>query len=113
MTARILSGIGSMSFLLWSGFWGYRRHWQGRHPALTFNAIVQKEDVMAFDPFAEEPVAKATGHEIGQDLSMLSIDEIDGRIAQLEREISRLKEARAGKENSLAAASAFFNLGRA
>jgi uncharacterized small protein (DUF1192 family) len=67
---------------------------------------------MAFDPFADEPVAKVTGLQVGQDLSMLSIDEIDERIAQLEREISRLKEARSGKENSLAAASAFFKLGQ-
>jgi len=67
---------------------------------------------MAFDPFADEPAPKVTGHEVGQDLSLLSIDEIDERIAMLEREIARLKEARAGKESSRAAASAFFNLGR-
>ena len=30
----------------------------------------------------------------------------------LEREIARLKEAKAGKESSLAAASAFFKLGQ-
>jgi uncharacterized small protein (DUF1192 family) len=67
---------------------------------------------MAFDPFADEPVQIVTGHRIGQDLSMLSIDEIDERVALLEREISRLKEARSGKESSRAAASAFFNLGQ-
>jgi uncharacterized small protein (DUF1192 family) len=67
---------------------------------------------MAFDPFADEPAVKVAGHQVGQDLSMLSIDEIDERIAQLEREISRLKEVRSGKESSRAAASAFFKLGQ-
>jgi uncharacterized small protein (DUF1192 family) len=67
---------------------------------------------MAFDPFADEPVPKAAGHQVGQDLSMLSIDEIDARIAQLEHEISRLKDVRSGKESSREAASAFFKLGQ-
>jgi uncharacterized small protein (DUF1192 family) len=68
---------------------------------------------MAFDPFADEPREILTGHEIGQDLSMMSIDEIDERVEMLEREIARLKEARAAKESSRAAASAFFKLGQA
>lgn len=67
---------------------------------------------MAFDPFAEELRASLTEHEVGQDLSLLSIDELDERIGLLEREIARLKEARDGKESSRAAASAFFNLGQ-
>ena len=69
---------------------------------------------MAFDPFAEEQTRPSpTGLEVGQDLSMLSIDEIDERIALLEREIARLKEARSSKEQSRAAASAFFKIGSA
>ena len=67
---------------------------------------------MAFDPFADEPHKIVSTHEIGQDLSMLSVDELDERVAVLEREIARLKEAKASKEDSLAAASAFFNLGQ-
>jgi uncharacterized small protein (DUF1192 family) len=64
---------------------------------------------MAFDPFSEEQVRlKPTGHELGQDLSLLSIHELDERIALLEEEIARLKEARSRKEDSRAAASAFF-----
>jgi uncharacterized small protein (DUF1192 family) len=67
---------------------------------------------MAFDPFAEElPLQRMAGHEVGQDLSMLSIEELDERIALLEREIDRLKEARGKKEASRAAASAFFKIG--
>ncbi|MFL5027896.1 MAG: DUF1192 domain-containing protein [Microvirga sp.] len=65
---------------------------------------------MALDPFADEPRPLLRGHEIGQDLSMLSIDELDERVGMLEREIARLKEARARKESSLAAASAFFKI---
>ena len=67
---------------------------------------------MAFDPFADEPRKILSGHEIGQDLSLLSIDELDERIETREHEIARLKEAKAGKESSLAAASAFFKLGQ-
>ena len=67
---------------------------------------------MAFDPFADEPRTIVRGHGIGQDLSLLSIDELDERVETLEREIARLKEAKARKESSLAAASAFFKLGQ-
>ena len=67
---------------------------------------------MAFDPFADEPRATLSTHEIGQDLSMLSVDELDERVALLEKEIARLKEAKAAKESSRAAASAFFRLGQ-
>ncbi len=69
---------------------------------------------MAFDPLMEElPSLRPAGHELGQDLSTLSIGELDERIALLEREIARLKEARAAKEDSRAAASAFFKIGAA
>ncbi len=67
---------------------------------------------MAFDPFADEkPVLKSRGHEIGQELALLSIDELEERIEVLEREIARLREARARKEASRTAASAFFKIG--
>jgi len=67
---------------------------------------------MAFDPFADEPRVTLSAHQIGQDLSMLSVDELDERVALLEKEIARLKEAKRAKENSRAAASAFFRLGQ-
>ncbi|MFY8039301.1 MAG: DUF1192 domain-containing protein [Bosea sp. (in: a-proteobacteria)] len=51
---------------------------------------------------------KANAHEIGQDLSPLSIDEIDRRIAALHGEIERLQAVRAGKQASKAAADLFF-----
>ena len=64
---------------------------------------------MAVDILADErPRPKPPAHEVGQDLSTLSIAELDERIAILEREIARLKEARERKELSKNAASAFF-----
>ena len=64
---------------------------------------------MVVDPFTEEPLPlPASAHELGQDLSALSVDELNERIELLEREIARLVEARAKKEASRAAADAFF-----
>lgn len=47
-------------------------------------------------------------HELGQDLSALSLHEFDERIALLKAEIERLTEARRRKEASHQAASAVF-----
>lgn len=47
-------------------------------------------------------------HEIGQDLTPLSLEDIDRRIEVLKDEIARLMEARAGKQASKAAADLFF-----
>ncbi|KPF73126.1 hypothetical protein IP69_00735 [Bosea sp. AAP35] len=47
-------------------------------------------------------------HEIGQDLSMLSLAEIDLRVAALQAEIERLARAREKKAISRDAADAFF-----
>ncbi|KPQ11027.1 MAG: putative small protein containing a coiled-coil domain [Saliniramus fredricksonii] len=66
---------------------------------------------MAFDPFADEtvrPQAQARNHVVGQDLSTLSIEEIDERIAALRQEITRLEQMRAQKQASKSAADAVF-----
>ena len=47
-------------------------------------------------------------HEIGQDLALLSIEELDERIAVLHDEIARLEAARAKKQASRSAADQFF-----
>ena len=60
------------------------------------------------DPFRDEPAPKPSAYEIGGDLSALSLDEIDARVALLEAEIVRLREARAAKEASRRAADSFF-----
>lgn len=55
----------------------------------------------------ETPRKKVT-HEIGQDLSLLSVEELNERIALLTNEIARLQEAAAKKRASKDAANAFF-----
>jgi len=54
------------------------------------------------------PRPKMATHVVGQDLSPLSLEEIDARIAQLQDEIERLKQARAKKEAVKGAADALF-----
>jgi uncharacterized small protein (DUF1192 family) len=55
----------------------------------------------------DRPRAKIV-HELGQDLALLSVDDIEARIAALMAEIERLKADAAKKRASRAAASAFF-----
>ncbi len=55
----------------------------------------------------DRPKKKIT-HEIGQDLSLLSVEELTGRIALLKSEITRLEEAATKKRASKDAANAFF-----
>lgn len=64
--------------------------------------------IMAIDLSEEKPRAKPLAHEVGQDLSRLSVAEIDERIDILRREIERLGEARVAKEATKLAADAFF-----
>lgn len=47
-------------------------------------------------------------HEIGQDLSLLSVDELNERIRQLKDEIARLETERAAKGLTKDAAEALF-----
>jgi uncharacterized small protein (DUF1192 family) len=47
-------------------------------------------------------------HELGQDLSLLSVEDIEERIASLAAEIERLKADAAKKRASRDAANAFF-----
>jgi uncharacterized small protein (DUF1192 family) len=51
---------------------------------------------------------KKLAHEIGQDLSLLSLKELEERIAALREEIARLEAARAKKQASRSAADQFF-----
>jgi uncharacterized small protein (DUF1192 family) len=55
------------------------------------------------------PLLKKTTHEIGQDLSNLSIEDITERIAALKDEITRLEAALAGKQASRDSADRFFS----
>ncbi|PSC06957.1 DUF1192 domain-containing protein [Alsobacter soli] len=61
------------------------------------------------DPFADDlPQRKPAQHVLGQDLSAMSVDELDERVEQLQAEIARLQEARRAKMASRDAAAAFF-----
>jgi uncharacterized small protein (DUF1192 family) len=51
---------------------------------------------------------KKPDHVIGQDLALLSREELAARIALLQDEIARLKAAIAGKEDSRRTADQFF-----
>ena len=56
----------------------------------------------------EERPKKKLSHEIGQDLTLLSVKELDERIALLRDEIGRLEANKTGKQASLRAADQFF-----
>lgn len=58
--------------------------------------------------FDDEPVKKPRVHEIGQDLSLLSVAELNERIAQLKTEIERLEAELKAKGVTKAAAEALF-----
>ena len=51
---------------------------------------------------------KKIAHEIGQDLSLLSVEELTERVALLKAEIARLEEAATRKRASHDAANSFF-----
>jgi uncharacterized small protein (DUF1192 family) len=51
---------------------------------------------------------KKIAHEIGQDLSLLSIAELTERVALLKEEIARLEAAKASKSATRTAADQFF-----
>jgi uncharacterized small protein (DUF1192 family) len=51
---------------------------------------------------------KTVSHQIGQDLSLLSVEELNERVAVLTAEIERLTQAAAKKRASKDAADGFF-----
>ncbi len=58
--------------------------------------------------FDDERPKKPLSHEIGCDLSQLSVDELGNRIALLHEEIERLEAARKSKSASRSQAESFF-----
>jgi uncharacterized small protein (DUF1192 family) len=66
----------------------------------------EREDQMPMED-DDRPRKKIT-HEIGQDLSLLSVEELKERIALLNAEIARLQDAMTKKRASKDAANSFF-----
>ena len=56
----------------------------------------------------EDRPKKKVSHEIGQDLSLLSVEELTERIALLSTEVERLQAAVTKKRASKEAANSFF-----
>ena len=61
--------------------------------------------------FDDEPKKPARAHEIGQDISLLSVAELRERIALLREEIVRLEAELAAKGTTKDAAEALFRRG--
>ncbi|MCR4268018.1 DUF1192 domain-containing protein [Nitratireductor sp. ZSWI3] len=61
-----------------------------------------------FDDDGDKPVP---GHQVGQDLSLLSVEELRERVDQLKREIVRLEQELASKGATKDAAEALFRRG--
>ena len=58
-------------------------------------------------PDEDRPIRKVA-HEIGSDLSLLSVDELTSRIALLKEEVARLEEEKLRKSASRSAAENLF-----
>jgi len=58
--------------------------------------------------FDDEPQKRTKPHEIGQDLSLLSIEDLSTRIDALRGEIARLEAEVKAKDQSKSAAEALF-----
>lgn len=69
----------------------------------------EREGAMEADE-AERRRKRVVSHEIGCDLSALSVDELDERVTLLEAEITRLRDEAARKIASRQAAAAAFRL---
>jgi uncharacterized small protein (DUF1192 family) len=69
--------------------------------------VVVAEPAMAATDDDDRPKKKIS-HEIGQDLSLLSVKELDERIALLQSEIARLEANKIGKQASRQTADQFF-----
>ncbi len=58
----------------------------------------------------DEAPKKKLAHEVGEDLSKLSLDELAARVELLKAEIARLEAAAEAKRTSAKAAASFFKV---
>ncbi len=75
-------------------------------PIIDVRPVEELEKRMAIED-DDKPRKKVT-HEIGQDLSLLSVEELTERIALMNSEIERLQVAMTKKRASKDAANSFF-----
>jgi uncharacterized small protein (DUF1192 family) len=68
----------------------------------------QKQEAAMPAPDDEDRPKKKLVHEIGQDLTLLSVGELTERVALLKEEIARLEANMASKQASKSAADLFF-----
>jgi uncharacterized small protein (DUF1192 family) len=73
--------------------------------AVGIMAIPELSNMAAID---DDRPKKKIAHEIGQDLSLLSVKELDERIVLLQSEIARLETNKLAKQASLKTADQFF-----
>jgi uncharacterized small protein (DUF1192 family) len=74
--------------------------------AIFIDGASEGEKMPAIDE--DDRPKKKIVHEIGQDLALLSIKELQERIALLKQEIARLEAAITGKQASRGVADQFF-----
>jgi uncharacterized small protein (DUF1192 family) len=79
---------------------GYFPSWQGRRQIKTERMMPAIDD--------DDRPKKKLVHEIGQDLALLSIEELGDRISLLREEITRLEADIARKRATKSAADTFF-----
>ena len=60
--------------------------------------------------FEDDKPKRKLAHELGQDLSLLSVGDLEERIELLKNEIARLEADKAGKNASKLAADSLFKL---
>jgi uncharacterized small protein (DUF1192 family) len=78
---------------------GAPRYGWPKRMVVIIRSVAMDEDV---------PIRKKVLHEIGQDLSRLSVEELSARIELLQEEIIRLDAARSSKRATRTAADQFF-----
>jgi uncharacterized small protein (DUF1192 family) len=74
----------------------------------TVSRIVERQGGERMASEDDDKPRKKVSHEIGQDLSLLSVEELTERIALMHSEIERLQVAMAKKRASKDAANSFF-----
>ena len=77
-------------------------------PTESGEGPVAPEDMGVREDDADRPVKRALSHEIGCDLSAVSLDELGQRVELLQREIERILEEGRRKRASREAAGSFF-----